>query len=259
MLILPSLACSAFASEQASPHQFTGSASLVSDYTFRGVSQTWHRPALQGSLEYQHTSGVFATLWASTVSEKVIAGTHAEIDTTLGYRNTLNDHASYGASVIAIYFPGGNWNQMRWGDRPDQAYDTSEINVFAGYKWVSAKYSRTLTDLLGFNEKTGFSGKTKGAVYLEINADVPLAQTGFVLALHAGRQNFNSSPIGISPVAKDYAISIKKTFDRRWAGSVQVARNTNTALFGTTRSNLDEKDIRDLGKARLSMSLSRLY
>lgn len=31
-----------------SPHTFTGNISLVSDYRFRGISQTMRRPAIQG-------------------------------------------------------------------------------------------------------------------------------------------------------------------------------------------------------------------
>lgn len=259
-MMLAAMASGALADEAApSPHQFTGTAAVVSDYIFRGVTQTWGRPAIQGSVDYAHTSGVFASLWASTVSDKVIAGSEAEIDLVLGFRKALNEDWSYGAGVITVYYPGGNWNNMAWGDRPDQRYDFTEANVSLGYKWLSAKYSRTLTDLLGFNEKTGFSGSTKGADYIELNADIPLSDNGLVLGLHAGRQDFKASIGSIDSKANDYRISLSKTFDGGWIASAQLTRNSNTAFFNGTRSNLDENDVRDVGKRRFALSLTKLF
>ncbi|WP_084677187.1 TorF family putative porin [Massilia niastensis] len=242
-----------------SPHQVTGTVSAVSDYIFRGVTQTWHRPALQGSIDYAHASGLFAGLWASTISEKVVAGADAEIDLALGYRGTVNGNWSYGAGVMTVYYPGGNWNRMKWGDKPDQKYDFTEANVFLGYKWLNAKYARTLTDLLGFNENTGFSGSTKGADYIEINADIPLADTGLVLGLHAGRQDFKARLGTIKPIAKDYRISLSKSFAGGWIAAAQVSRNTNIDFFNGTRSNMNENDTCDVGRRRFVLTLTRLF
>lgn len=259
-MTLATLASRALADEAAqSPHQFTGTATIVSDYIFRGVTQTWHRPAIQGSIDYAHSSGVFASLWASTVSDKVIAGSKAEIDLALGFKKALNDDWSYGAGVITVYYPSGNWNKMAWGPRPDQRYDFTEANVSLGYRWLTAKYSRTLTDLLGFNEKTGFSGSTKGADYVELNADIPFADSGLVLGLHAGRQDFKASIGGIDSTAKDYRVSLSKTFEDGWVAAAHWSRNGNTAFFNGTRSTLDENESRDVGKARISLSLTKLF
>ena len=37
-----------------SPHQFSANVSLVSDYLYRGISQTSEDPAVQGGFEYAH-------------------------------------------------------------------------------------------------------------------------------------------------------------------------------------------------------------
>jgi len=39
----------------ASPHTFTGNVTLVSDYRFRGISQTYKGPAFQGGFDYAVT------------------------------------------------------------------------------------------------------------------------------------------------------------------------------------------------------------
>lgn len=257
---LSTIAAGAFADEAAtSPHQLSGTATAVSDYIFRGLTQTWGRPAVQGSIDYVHSSGVFASLWASNISKKVVAGSNAEIDLSLGYKGAINDQWSYGAGVISVFYPGGSWNKMRWGDRPDQTYDFTEANAFIGYKWVSVKYSRALTDLLGFNEKTGFSGSTRGSGYLEINADIPVTETGLVLGLHAGRQDFKATAGGANPDFNDYRISLSKTLPGGWTGAVQVSKNTNTAFFNGSKSNLNENDTRDVGKRRIAIAVTKVF
>lgn len=258
--LLSTCAIGAHAREPASsPHQLTGTATLVSDYIFRGLTQTWHEPAVQASVDYAHASGVFASVWASTISDKVVAGSHAEIDLVLGYKGAINEQWSYGAGLISVFYPGGNWNKMRWGDRPNQSYDFTEANAFIGYRWLSVKYSHALTDLLGFNEKTGFSGSTKHSGYLEINADIPVGDTGLVLGLHAGRQDFRATAGGMNPDFNDYRVSLSKTFGGGWIAAVQVSKNSNTAFFNGSRSNLNENETRDIGKRRVAVSLTRTF
>ena len=46
---------------------FSGYLTLTSDYRFRGVSQSDENAALQGGLDFQHDTGLFAGIWASTV------------------------------------------------------------------------------------------------------------------------------------------------------------------------------------------------
>ena len=60
---LPSMATAQTAPAAAAPtpeHQVTGNMSLVSQYIFRGLSQTNGGPALQGGLDYAHSSGFYA-------------------------------------------------------------------------------------------------------------------------------------------------------------------------------------------------------
>lgn len=247
----------------ASPHQITGTATVVSDYIFRGLTQTWGHPAVQGSIDYAHSSGLYASVWASTISKKVIAGSNVEIDLALGYKGSINQDWTYGAGLLHIYYPGGNWNKVTHSVIPNQKYDFTEAHAFVGYKWVNVKFSQTLNDLLGFNEKTGFTGSTKGSTYTEINADIPLTDDGLVLGLHAGRQDFKAQyngPAGIvNPDFTDYRISLSKPIADGWVGAIQVTENSNTAFFNGTPSNYSLSDTRDVGKRRFVVSLMKLF
>ena len=49
-------------------NQWSGSAGGVSDYLFRGLSQTDRQPAVQAGVEFDHASGWYLGGWGSNVS-----------------------------------------------------------------------------------------------------------------------------------------------------------------------------------------------
>src|SRR5436309_8446048 len=51
-----------------SPHSLTGNVALVGDYRFRGLSQTYTQPAVQGGVDFTHVSGAYLGTWGSNVS-----------------------------------------------------------------------------------------------------------------------------------------------------------------------------------------------
>src|SRR3546814_18335337 len=66
-LFLATAAVPAFAQDDNSGITITGSAAVVSDYRFRGVSQTGEEAALQGSIGVSHSSGLYAGVWGSSI------------------------------------------------------------------------------------------------------------------------------------------------------------------------------------------------
>lgn len=85
---------------------FSGTATLTSDYVFRGLSQTNEDPAAQASFEYKHPVGVFLGVWGSTVDDTISDG-NAEIDLYGGYRGQIFDNLGYELSIIYYWYPGG--------------------------------------------------------------------------------------------------------------------------------------------------------
>ena len=63
----PAFAQSAAAAPE-SPWAFSANLGLFSDYRFRGISQTSTNPAVQGGIDYMHSSGLYAGIWGSNVS-----------------------------------------------------------------------------------------------------------------------------------------------------------------------------------------------
>ena len=56
------------AEEPKSPHSMTGNVTFATNYVFRGLSQTNFKPAIQGTLEYGHASGLYVGFFASNAS-----------------------------------------------------------------------------------------------------------------------------------------------------------------------------------------------
>lgn len=86
---------SAIAEEQ---HSVSANFTLASDYVFDGISQTDSSPATQGGVDYAHSSGAYAGIWASNVDFGDSA--EAEIDYYVGFANSVSEALGYNAGII---------------------------------------------------------------------------------------------------------------------------------------------------------------
>jgi len=85
--VLSTAAAPAFAQgEAAGPISVSGSVALVSDYMFRGVSQTDEAMAIQGGLSVAHESGFYVGTWATNLAGwGTFGGSNMELDIYGGY------------------------------------------------------------------------------------------------------------------------------------------------------------------------------
>lgn len=100
----PALADDATAAP-ADPFTINGSATVISDYRFRGVSQTNKRFAIQGGLTVSHASGLYVGTWGSSIDDYVANGGDQEIDIFAGYKKTVSGTTIDGG-VLYYYYPG---------------------------------------------------------------------------------------------------------------------------------------------------------
>ncbi len=71
----------------------SASVALTSDYVWRGVSQTANAPAIQGSFDLSHESGLYLGAWASSIEFRDGAGVHEtsmELDLYGGFSNDID-------------------------------------------------------------------------------------------------------------------------------------------------------------------------
>lgn len=109
----------AFADETDPPSDvtITGSAAVVSQYRFRGLSQSNNQPVIQGSMTVSHSSGLYVSVWGSSASSNAfidspidIGGT--EIDVYGGFAKELGSSGvKVDVGVYGYIYPGsGNTN-----------------------------------------------------------------------------------------------------------------------------------------------------
>lgn len=105
-LALAVMSAPALAQDEPTPDlTVTGSAALVTDYRFRGISQTDKRFAVQGGLTVTHSSGLYVSAWGSSIDDYVAAGSDQEIDLIGGYSKTVGA-ATFDVGVLYYYYPG---------------------------------------------------------------------------------------------------------------------------------------------------------
>ncbi|HPU51499.1 MAG TPA: TorF family putative porin, partial [Burkholderiaceae bacterium] len=168
--------------KEASPHTLTGNLNLVSEYRYRGISQTNNKPAVQGGFDYAHASGVYVGTWASNVSWLSDGGSGTvsnslEWDIYGGYKGTAGDFG-YDVGLLYYYYPGKYPSGFN-------SPNTLEAYVAGSWKTLTLKYSHSLTDLFGFVD-------SKGSGYLDLTGTYDLGN-GFSLVGHYGYQMIPST------------------------------------------------------------------
>lgn len=230
------LVCPLVTSAEEAVSPITGNLALTSNYVFRGISQTWDEPAVQGGFDYAHPSGFYVGTWASNVSDHIFNNTSIEIDLYGGYNGVINDDLSYNVGLIQYYYPGGEYNIA-----PSEEYDTLEAYAGVTYKFFNLKYSYSVTDFFGVNEATAGNGDSDGSGYLEANINYAIMDT-LTLGLHVGHQKVeNYGDLDYT----DYKVSLTKAI----AGFNLTAAYTNTnadeALYTYANGTGETEDISD--------------
>ena len=223
----------------ASPHTLTGNMALVSDYRFRGISQTFEQPAIQGGIDYSHASGFYLGNWNSSVSGlSYPGGGGIEMDFYGGFKKSFGD---FGVDVglLQYYYPKATIS--------GEKFDTLEAYVAGSWKWLTLKYSITLTDWFGVNSiSTGTtSGDSEGSGYLELNASYEIAPK-LTLVGHIGQQTVKNYG------ALDYVdYKIGATYDLNgWVlGAAYVDTDTDVFTAGG----------KDMGKGTAVLSVSKSF
>jgi len=182
------------AAAPASPHTITGNLAIVSDYRFRGITQTFEKPAIQGGIDYSHSSGFYLGNWNSNVSSGAgFPDGNLEMDFYGGYKATFGD---FGLDVGAIYYyyPGSEGRNLGIG-ADSGSVTNKEIYIGGTWKFLSAKYFYSVDDyfsLRGVNGTPASTGKsTKGSSYFDFGATYDLGD-GWGINGHVGLLNLEN-------------------------------------------------------------------
>lgn len=93
--------------EDAPAVTVTGGATLVSQYRFRGIALSDEKAAIQGTINVNHDSGVYAGVWASSLDGfGELGGANVELDLYAGYRKEVADGVTLDAGLLYYAYPG---------------------------------------------------------------------------------------------------------------------------------------------------------
>ncbi|MEW9856496.1 TorF family putative porin [Novosphingobium sp. M1R2S20] len=110
----------------------SGSATLTSDYRFRGVSQSDQNMAVQGGFTVGHESGFYVGAWASNLAGwGTFGGANMELDLIGGFRAPLSQTATLDIGLTWYMYPGG-------ADNTDFAESFIKLTGIAGLATLTA-------------------------------------------------------------------------------------------------------------------------
>lgn len=139
---------------------FTAGATLTSDYRFRGQSQSDRNAAMQGWVQYDHSSGFFANVWASSIdfNDTATYDSSVEVDLTVGYNHSFSENTSGGLKAVYYWYPDA--------DTPPASnqYDYFEIIANLGHDYGVAAVSAELAWSPDYFLESGDAISLKGGV-----------------------------------------------------------------------------------------------
>ena len=240
------LAAPTLAAAQSAPASpITGNMALVSEYRFRGIDQTFGKPALQGGFDYAHSSGVYLGNWNSNVSEGAgFPGSNLEMDFYGGWKKSFGD---VGLDLGFIYYayPG-----------TDPKVDNKELYAGVTWKFLSAKYFYSLDDY--FSAKGDDGESTKGTSYLDLAAAYDLG-SGWGLGAHWGHTHFKHVSQGSY---SDWKLGLTKDLSGWLLGAAYVGSNAKGDCGAGEFycfANTSGSKSRDAGRSAIVLSVGKTF
>lgn len=230
------------------PYNISANIGVVSNYVWRGVSQTQDGAAVQGGLDFTHESGFYLGTWASNVdfndegaSQEVIFDTDAdgnligttsglsdsdipnyELDFYLGYGGDITEDLSWNLKGIYYAYPDG------------KDFDFGEIDASMSFKWLTLGLAYTVW---GQAEDAPFD---EGDIYYYAGLELGDLPFGLTFTLRGGYYDFDSDQV----VTASY-VSNGDVFDATdsadyWNYGASVSKDAGD--FGTFSLNWDQND-----------------
>ncbi|MCB5364712.1 hypothetical protein H0484_13225 [Pusillimonas sp. CC-YST705] len=134
--------------------EFSGNATLTTNYMWRGVSQSDRKPAVQAGLQYSHESGLYASVWGSSVKFVPDNGARTEFNFVAGWSGNIAPDWALDVYGLRYQYPAAD-DDLNW----------NEINASLTWRenyWLAIAHS---TNAMG----SGYRG-----TYLQLGARYPL-------------------------------------------------------------------------------------
>ena len=189
----------------AAASEFSGLATLTSEYIYRGLKMSAGDPAFQLGLDYEHDTGFFIGVWASTIDIQTVMGSRdTELDYYAGFHYAAESPVTASVTLLRYSYPGQTGLH---------SYDYNEVLVGATWR---ERYSIEL----GY--ASSLYGLDRIARHWELRSEWPVAGAWVISAAlgdndmsDAGVSRYLHWDVGAS------ARFSRLTFDLRWHDNEQ--------------------------------------
>ena len=211
--------------------ELSGNLGLVSDYRFRGISQTDKQMAVQGGFDLAHSSGFYAGTWASNVSQWANADGSMELDLYAGFSGELSGGVGYDVGAIRYQYPGNN------PEAPLPTNNSTEYYLGLSYNIFSYKYSYAPTNWFGVPD-------SKKSFYHDLGVEFEIAPK-LTASAHYGIQEIKGVSQGTDLSFTDYSVGLSYDMGNDFGlgltyTSVKFDKTAAKAAWFTTSEELYE-------------------
>jgi uncharacterized protein (TIGR02001 family) len=214
---------------------------VVNNYLYRGISQTRGDPAVQGGLDYAHSSGFYVGAWASSIKwigDLGLAGNPAlgfngptELDIYGGYKFDLAPGIGMDVGYLRYEYLGNNVASVGLTNP-----NTDEIYLGMNTPLFNVKFSFATTNLFG---QTNNGASATGATYTEFSREFNLGG-GYKLTPHAGMTSISKVT---NASYNDYSLTLAKEINPGLVLSVGYSGTNAVRTYYV--SNLNNKYLGD--------------
>jgi uncharacterized protein (TIGR02001 family) len=213
---------------------FTGNLTLASDYRFRGISQTFRLPALQGGIDWENPAGFYLGNWNSSLSGVQYDGSSGlEMDFYGGYKFEIARGVTLDVGGLYYYYPG--------------ATDANNFEVYGGAEVgpFTAKLFYGVTDFFGLAD-------SKGSYYADLAYSIEIFGKT-TLDLHVGYQSVRrNSELNYT----DYKVGITRDVGGWLLGAAFVGTDAAKGVYVATNA---AGRTRQLAEPGLVLSLGKTF
>lgn len=216
----------------------------VSDYRYRGISQSRLKPALQGGIDLALPSGFYVGAWGSTIrwikdierAGGLPGDNELELDFYGGYKGEIGKGLGFDVGLLGYLYPSNNLTPST---------NTTELYGALTSGPFTLKYSHSLGNLFGF-PRSGNSG------YVDASASFELA--GFTVVPHLGYQKVSGNG---SFSYTDYSLTVSKEWVSLLWSVALVGADTKT--IGGVPAYVSRANGKDLGKAGVVLGVKKTF
>ena len=222
---------------------------VVSEYRYRGISQSAKKPAVQGGFDYADKSGAYIGAWASSITwikdsdPKGSAKGPVEIDVYGGYKGALSDDIAFDVGGLQYWYATNNLATV-----PGLVNaNTFEIYGALSFGALTAKLSNSTGNLFG-------APNSKNSRYLDLSYTAELGE-GLTLVPHYGNQVVaNNSSFSYS----DFSLALNKDIGDGVVLSA-TALGTNFKSKNGAAYTLPQTGGKDLGSTTLVLGVKKNF